>query len=55
MQPSSVPARKPANAQEARTGLEEKIRRRAHELYEQRGSVDGSALEMIGFRRRRKS
>jgi hypothetical protein len=45
MQPSSDPPRKPPNAQEAPAGLEEEIRHRAHELYEQRGRVNGNALD----------
>jgi hypothetical protein len=42
MKPSAIPLRTPP---EALAELEEQIRRRAYELYEQRGRVDGYALD----------
>jgi hypothetical protein len=45
MQLSSGPPRKPAKEQEAPVGLEEEIRHRAHELYEQRGRVNRNGLD----------
>jgi len=45
MKPRPIPLRKPQEAAEARAELEEQIRRRAYELYEQRGRVDGYALD----------
>ena len=45
MKPKSVPPQTPQEAAEARAKLEEQIRRRAYELYEQRGRVDGYALD----------
>jgi hypothetical protein len=42
MKPSPIPPRTPP---EAPTDLEEQIRRRAYELYEQRGRVGGYALD----------
>ena len=39
-------SRKPRSPKPAHTGdIEERIRRRAYELYEQRGKVDGFALD----------
>jgi len=43
--PKPIPLRTPQEAAEARAELEEQIRRRAYELYEQRGRVDGYALD----------
>jgi hypothetical protein len=43
--PKPTPLRTPQEAAEARAQLEEQIRRRAHELYEQRGRLDGYALD----------
>ena len=45
MKPKPIPLRTPQEAGEARAELEEQIRRRAYELYEQRGRVDGYALD----------
>ncbi len=45
MKPRPIPLPTPQEAAEARTELEEQIRRRAYELYEQRGRVDGYALD----------
>jgi len=43
--PKPTPLRTPQEAAEARAQLEERIRRRAHELYEQRGRLDGYTLD----------
>ena len=45
MKPRPIPLPTPQEAAEARAELEEQIRRRAYELYEQRGRVDGYALD----------
>jgi len=45
MEPKPIPLPTPQEAEEARAELEEQIRRRAYELYEQRGRVDGHALD----------
>ncbi len=45
MKPMPIPLRTPQEAAEARSELEEQIRRRAYKLYEQRGRVDGHALD----------
>ncbi len=45
MKPRPIPLRTPQEAAEARSELEEQIRRRAYKLYEQRGRVDGHALD----------
>ena len=45
MKPKPIPLRTPQEAAEARAELEEQIRRRAYELYEQRGRVDGYGLD----------
>ena len=45
MKPRPIPLPTPQEAAEARVELEEQIRRRAYELYEQRGRVDGYALD----------
>ena len=44
MQPSSAPSRRPAKPQDAHAGLAQKIRHLAHELYEQRGRVNGKCV-----------
>jgi hypothetical protein len=44
MKPRPIPLRTPQEAAEARAELEEQIRRRAYELYEQRGRAAGYAL-----------
>ena len=44
MKPKPIPLPTPREAAEARVELEEQIRRRAYELYEQRGRLDGYAL-----------
>ena len=43
--PKPISLRTPQEAAEARAELEEQIRRRAYELYEQRGRIDGYALD----------
>jgi len=43
--PKPTPLRTPPEAAAARAQLEEQIRRCAYELYEQRGRVDGYALD----------
>ena len=45
MKPSSNPTPNTSQAQKAPAELEAEIRRRAYELYEQRGRVDGFASE----------
>jgi len=45
MKPRPIPLPTPKEAAEARAELEGQIRRRAYELYEQRGRVDGYALD----------
>ena len=45
MKTRGVPPSAPPEPQEAPGDLEEKIRRRAYELYQQRGRVDGHALD----------
>jgi len=44
MKPKPI-LRRPQEAAEGRAELEEQIRRRAYELYEHRGRVDGHALD----------
>ena len=43
--PKPISLRTPQETAEARAELEEQIRRRAYELYEQCGRVDGYALD----------
>jgi len=45
MKTSRIPPSARPEPQEAPGDLEEKIRRRAYELYQQRGRVDGHALD----------
>ena len=45
MKTSRVPPSAPPEPQETPGDLEEKIRRRAYELYQQRGRQDGHALD----------
>lgn len=45
MKPSRISPRAPQEPQETPAELEEQIRRRAYELYEHRGKVDGYALD----------
>jgi hypothetical protein len=45
MKTSRIPPSAPPEPQEGPGDLEEKIRRRAYERYQQRGRVDGHALD----------
>ena len=45
MKRTRIPPSAPPEPQEAPGDVEEKIRRRAYELYQQRGRVDGHALD----------
>jgi Protein of unknown function (DUF2934) len=43
--PAAIPTQTPTKVMKSTTDLQEQIRRRAHELYEQRGRDDGHELD----------